>query len=279
MFHPRLWPETARIDPRANPAKDAIAVYLLELEIPVPVLLMPAYLSYLGNAEGERWRSIRTAERQWQYLQSRVLRRVVLGAYTERDPAQLHFARDDWGRTRLADHGALHFSLTQCASHVAIAVGSDAVLGIDAETIFPVRPRFMHIARAYFSSGDLAQLMSGPERHRYHSFLELWTLKQAYLKALEPGLHRQMAHCSFARASGGLLVCQDQAPEPGRAVPTSFYSERWSNSCQLALAYRAGLPVSFRYLNGNNMGQVWPHTQFGNGAPFHPAHEGPPLSS
>jgi 4'-phosphopantetheinyl transferase len=260
----RLWPDTASIDPRANPARGAIAIYLLELDIPAPTGLLAQYLSYLGPAEGERWRAIRPAERQWQYLQSRVLRRVVLGAYVQRDPAQLTFERDEWRRTRLMGHETLHFSLAQCASHVAMAVGSDAVLGIDVETIVPVRPSFMHIARNHFSAADLDQLLDCPEPRRYSCFLELWTLKQAYLKALGLRTHKPMAHTNFSRTSSGLLVCDDRAPPPERERPTSFLSEKWVNSCQLALSYRAGLPVSFRYLNGNGLAQAWPHTQSGS---------------
>src|SRR4051812_38261985 len=37
MSHSSLWPYTDHIDPRANPARNAIAVYLLELDIPVPM--------------------------------------------------------------------------------------------------------------------------------------------------------------------------------------------------------------------------------------------------
>lgn len=274
-----LWPDTALIDIRANPVRDAIAIYLLELDIPAPMALLPRYLSYLGDAEGECKRAMRPTQRQWQYLQSRVLRRVVLGAYTEREPGQLRFTRDEWGRTRLADQDTLHFSLAQCASHVALAVGSGAVLGIDVETVFPMRPNFMHTARTHFSATDLEQLEAYPEARRYYHFLELWTLKQAYLKAIGLGIHRPMAPCTFSRTSSGLLVCQDRAPFSGREQPSAFLSQQWVNICQLGLAYRTGLPVSFRYLNGSNLAQIWPHMQHGNGNASYPGHGAPPLSS
>lgn len=279
MPYTRLWPDIARIDPRANPARDAIAVYLLELDMRAPLALLPAYLTYLGSDEGERWRAIRTAERKWQFLQSRVLRRVLLAAYTERDPAELEFASDEWGRERLADNKLLHFSMTQCASHVAMAVGSEGMLGIDAETIFPVRPSFMHIARDHFNGADLEQLLACPEPRRYSRFLELWTLKQAYLKALGRGAGQTMAHCNFSRTSTGLLVCQDSAPLADGDRPSAFHSEKWVNICQLALAYRAGLPVSFRYLNGSSLAQTWPHTQLASSAFMQPTREALPLLS
>ena len=279
MPHACLWPDTARIDPRANPVRDAIAIYLLELDIPRSLRLQPHYLSYLDPAEGERWRHIRSPERQWQYLQSRVLRRVLLSAYSGREPTRLMFTRDACGRLRLSDHQALYFSLTQCASHVAMAIGTDAVLGIDAETIFPVRPSFQQIARLHFSAAELRQLQACPEARRYSYFLELWTLKQAYLKALGRGVHKPLADISFARTGGGLLLCQDQAPPPGREAPTAFISEQWVNSCQLALAQRAGLPVSVRYLNGSGLTQAWPHAHLAGAGWPQPAGAVQPLPS
>lgn len=254
-----------------------MAVYLLELDIPPPLAQLPQYLSYLAPAEGARWRGIRPAERQWQYLQSRVLRRVLLAAYTGREAARLHFARDEWGRTLVADHRALYFSLTQCASHVAIALGSQAALGLDAETVFPVRPSFLQIARSQFSQADLLQILTCPEPRRYGRFLELWTLRQAYLKALGRGRAKSLSDLSFSRASSGLLLCRDRTPQPTAMPPMAFLSEKWVNSCQLALAYRAGQPVSLHYLNGSQLRQDWPHTQAGSEYPRRAAWP-PPLS-
>ncbi|MET0266472.1 MAG: 4'-phosphopantetheinyl transferase superfamily protein [Duganella sp.] len=279
MSHPSPWPDTACIDPRTNPVQDAVAVYLLELEIPAPMRLAPHYLAYLGDAQDELQRAMRPAQRQWQYLQSRVLRRVVLGAYAGREPGQLQFARDDCGRMRLTGQDKLHFSLSQCASHVALAVGDNAVLGIDLETIYPIRPNFMQIARSHFSAADLDQLTACPAARRYFYFLELWTLKQAYLKSLGLGLHKPMADCTFTRAASGLIVCRDQAPSPGRAAADAFVSQQWASTCQLGLAHRDGLPVSFRYLNGSSMDHIWPHAEHDNGSAWQPTRAMQPLSS
>ena len=243
------WPQP--IDPRGLPAENAVAIYLLELDQPASRTSTQRYLPLLATVEYANWQAIRPVERQWQYLQSRVLQRLVLGAYVERDPKQLRFQRDEWGRPRLAEHGTLHFSLSHCASHVALAVGSDPVLGVDVETVVPVRPSFMHIARQFFHAADLAQLLECPEEKRYSRFLELWTLKEAYLKAIGLGMHKPMADCGFERTPAGLIVAHDRAPVADRCAPDAFVAQRRMRGCQLALAYRYGRPVRFRYLNGN----------------------------
>lgn len=250
------------IDPRDLPARDAVAIYLMELQHPdggTHAAQANVWLPLLATGEQARLREIRPRERQWQYLQSRVLQRLVLGAYVDDDPRALAFTRDRWGRPSLADHGELHFSLSHCASHVALAVGSDPVLGVDVETVVPVRRSFMRIADQFFHGDDLAQLLGCPEEQRYARFLELWTLKEAYLKALGLGMHKPMADCGFARTAEGLIVARDRAPVPDLAVPDAFIAQRRMRSCQLALAYRRGRPVRFRYLNGNGS-LPWPDT-------------------
>jgi len=110
----------------------------------------------------------------------------------------------------------------------------------------------MHIASQFFHPEDLAQVMEAPEEQRYGRFLEQWTLKEAYLKALGLGMHKPMADCRFERTPAGLIVAHDRAPVQGVTAPTAFIAQRRMRGCQLALAYRYGRPVRFRYLNGDS---------------------------
>jgi 4'-phosphopantetheinyl transferase len=247
------------VDPRDLPARNAVAVYLMELQLPVDPARTDVYLPLLAIGEMARWRAIRPRERQWQYLQSRVLQRVVLGAYVDDDPRALAFTRDRWGRPSLAEHEQLHFSLSHCASHVALAIGSDPLLGVDVAAVVPVRRGFLQIAHRLFHPDELAQLIACPEERRYGRFLELWTLKKAYRNALGSGMHKPMADCGFARTPEGLIVARDRAPRPDRAAPDAFIAQRRMRDCQIALAYRRGRPVRFRYLHGSSA-LPWPET-------------------
>lgn len=239
------------IDPRGLPAHNAVAVYLLELDYSAGHAGQQWHLPLLAAAELARWRKIRPPQRQWQYLQSQVLQRLVLGAYADADPRALMFRRDQWGRPALAGHETLHFSLSHCASHVALAVGSDPVLGVDVQTVAPLRGGFMRAARRLFHMDDLAQLMAAPDEQRYGRFLEHWTLAGAYLKALGLGRHKPMADCRFERTPAGLIAAHDRAPVADRIAPTAFVAQRRLRGCQLALAYRQGRPVRIRYLHSD----------------------------
>lgn len=134
---------------------------------------------------------------------------------------------------------------------MALAVGSDQVLGVDVETVVPARPSFMHIARQFFHPDDSAQLMEVPEGQRYACFLEQWTLKEAYLKALGLGMHKPMSDCHFERTPAGLIIAQDRMPMTDRITPDAFVAQRRMRFCQLALAYRYGRSVRFRHLNSD----------------------------
>ena len=242
------------IDPHGLPVQDAVAIYLMALQQPASAAQAAgtaAWLPLLAAVEQARWRAIGSKERRWQYLQSRVLQRLVLGVYADDDPRALAFTHDRWGRQALAGHGHLHFALSHCASHVALAIGSDPVLGVAVEAVAPERPGFLRIAHRCFHQADLAQVLDYPEQRRYSHFLELWTLKAAYLNAVGPGMRKPIAECGFVRTAQGLILAQDRAPVPDLALPDAFIAQRRMRGCQLALAYRRDRPVRFRYLNGD----------------------------
>jgi 4'-phosphopantetheinyl transferase len=239
-----MW-ETSMGETAIGSLDDTIAVYLLSLHAGGARAPVEEYLSILSADEQARWREFRLAERGWQYLQSRVLQRQVLAAYTARAPDELRFVRNAWGRPHLADHERIHFNLSHCASHVALAVGADALLGIDVESTLPQRRNFMHIAAQQFNEAQLKQLLACPEALRYERFLELWTLSEAYLKALGLGMHKPMADTTFTTDGSGVWRCHDRAMA---VMPLDFLSRSGSDGCQLALAYRDHLHVALRHL-------------------------------
>ena len=262
MLDDASWPQP--IDPRGLPAQNAVAIYLLELHQPAGLTSTERYLPLLATVEYATWQAIRPLERQWQYLQSRVLQRLVLAAYVERDPQQLTFERNQWGRPSVTNCEALHFSLSHCASHVALAVGSDPVLGVDVETVVPVRGSFMHIARQYFHRGRPGTADGGaPRTQRYGRFLEQWTLKEAYLKATRAWACT--SRCPTA-ASNARRCWPDRRRTTARRLPDlhragpRLSSQRRMRGCQLALAYRlrpaGAFPLSELRHRANALGGI-----------------------
>ena len=79
--------------------------------------------------------------------------------------------------------GAFHFSLSHTRTMAACAMSSRPV-GVDAETIRPVRPG---VAERSLTAAELAWLQAADDRDL--GFLTLWTMKEAWVKLTGRGLN------------------------------------------------------------------------------------------
>jgi 4'-phosphopantetheinyl transferase len=81
----------------------------------------------------------------------------------------------------------LDFNVTHTKGLVACAIGRDLSLGIDAESV-DRRLDITQIAKTILSAQEFADLECCSETVRRSRFFELWTLKEAYIKARGDGL-------------------------------------------------------------------------------------------
>jgi 4'-phosphopantetheinyl transferase len=135
-----------------------------------------------------------------QQLVTRAMARNVLSHYLpDVAPADWRFEPGEQGRPAIApgmpaDARALDFNLAHTEGLVTMAVGR-ARVGVDAER---VDPRVnLAVARRYFSAVESAALDSLPPERRARRFQRLWTLKEAYLKALGTGIAGGLGSMTF----------------------------------------------------------------------------------
>ncbi|MDE1893508.1 MAG: 4'-phosphopantetheinyl transferase superfamily protein [Pseudomonadota bacterium] len=114
---------------------------------------------------------------------------AVLAAYLGCDVADVRLVEGAHGRPALAPgHGStLQFNWSHSGPHALIAVARRVSPGIDVERRRP-RPRALQIARRFFAADELALLSRLPAAAREPAFLQLWTAKEAIVKALGRGL-------------------------------------------------------------------------------------------
>jgi 4'-phosphopantetheinyl transferase len=123
--------------------------------------------------------------RHWRACRS-ALRRI-LGDALALDPAAIRFDLGEHGKPLLPPpHDLLHFNLSHCRDLALVALSSAGPVGIDLEpadrggSLLGCESGFCHPA-------ELAALPERPEA-RAPALLELWTSKEALLKALGTGL-------------------------------------------------------------------------------------------
>ena len=132
---------------------------------------------------------------------------ALLAAYLGIEPQRLRLVDDAHGRPALgAAHGhTLGFNWSHSGPHALVAIGRHVAPGIDVE-LQRARPRALEIARRFFSAEEADALAALPPDQRSAAFLDLWTAKEAVLKALGRGLAFGLHRLSIARTAEGLAL-------------------------------------------------------------------------
>ncbi|KAI5586001.1 hypothetical protein POPTR_006G211300v4 [Populus trichocarpa] len=164
------------------------------------VSLLNQYMELLSPCEKENVLSMRGEQLQKSALLARTLVRTTIARYQINnrvvDPRSLKFKRNVHGKPELeweSDGGQcpspLHFNISHTSSLIACGVTVNSSIGIDIEEKQrKIKNNILAFARRYFSLHEVEHLsaISDSEVQR-QEFVKLWTLKEAYVKALGRG--------------------------------------------------------------------------------------------
>lgn len=124
------------------------------------------------------------------FLVARALLRITLSRYAPVAPADWRFRAGPRGRPEIAAPRGLpplRFNLAHTAGLVACVVALGHDVGVDAERL-DRRVAWPDLARRVLSRDERGVLEALPEKARRQAFLELWTLREAYVKARGAGI-------------------------------------------------------------------------------------------
>jgi 4'-phosphopantetheinyl transferase len=152
--------------------------------------VMP-WLDALDGSERERAGRFLYARDRILFIAAHLLMRAVLGELLGEPPSAFRFIAGANGKpvAHLGDRPApVAFNLSHTAGIVGVAAAarSDWLIGFDLEGAS--REPSLGIARDQFSEPEVAWLNSLPEPMQANGFLQLWTLKEAFIKATGVGL-------------------------------------------------------------------------------------------
>jgi 4'-phosphopantetheinyl transferase len=159
-----------------------------------------------------------TKDRQESYLLTRTLLRTVLSKYINISPQSWTFRTNESGKPEIdfpKMYRFLRFSLTQTNGFMACALAADREIGIDAEAISRIE-EIDKIADYSFAPAEARALRTLPPELRQRRFFELWTLKEAYLKARGVGLSLPLEKILFNRDEGEMEYTLDASIDDPR---------------------------------------------------------------
>ncbi|HEX7817730.1 4'-phosphopantetheinyl transferase family protein [Dyella sp.] len=112
---------------------------------------------------------------------------AMLAVYLGCEEGMVRLVESEHGRPELETGHRLRFNWSHSMDTALLAVALDVQPGVDVERLRP-RPRALEIARRYFCADETAWLERLAPDAVAHGFLQLWTAKEAVLKALGRGL-------------------------------------------------------------------------------------------
>jgi 4'-phosphopantetheinyl transferase len=137
-----------------------------------------------------------------------LLRRTLTAAAPSHPPEAWCFARTALGKPYLSgpdiDDPPLRFSLSHTRGLVACAVSRDGEVGVDAECRSHIND-LERLMAGVCSADEYAQVRAAPAPEQLAGFLDLWSLKEAYVKACGTGIDSALAHISFDLRSPSLI--------------------------------------------------------------------------
>ncbi|MGQ5640635.1 MULTISPECIES: 4'-phosphopantetheinyl transferase family protein [unclassified Streptomyces] len=164
-----------------------------------------AALRPLLGRDWQRYRRTTDPLIRFRFVTSRMVTKFTAAAALGTEPAELDLAYRIGGRPYLRGLDQIDVSLTHTDDLIAVGVSRNGRIGVDAERAD--RAMSFDLMHSHICTpAERAELQYLPEQQRSAGLLRLWTLKEAYTKALGQGLRLGFSEFGFGAEGGGLLA-------------------------------------------------------------------------
>jgi 4'-phosphopantetheinyl transferase len=150
------------------------------------------YHELLSDEERARHDRYRHERDRHLHLTARLMTRTILSrCVPDVPPRDWKFCPGPHGKPAItgpeSPAGRWHFNVTHTEGVVVLAVSEGAAVGVDVERV-DRHTNFEGLARRFFAAEEAAAIEAADESRRAALFYRIWTLKEAYVKAIGKGL-------------------------------------------------------------------------------------------
>lgn len=182
------WPSCPDIPPLTG---EDVHVWATSLAVAPAVL--ETFAATLSPDETARANKFKFDKHRNRFIAGRGALRAILARYLNTAAADLRFAYSENGKPALTgDFGGIHFNLAHTEDLALVAVTRIGLIGVDVEAVRPVKNVDELVAR-FFSKRENELFQKVPEEQKPAAFFNLWTRKEALLKATGEGITRSLS--------------------------------------------------------------------------------------
>jgi 4'-phosphopantetheinyl transferase len=172
------------------------------------------YDELLSNKEKERAsRFVRDTDRNRYILRTGILKKLIT-RYSGLQPDNLRLSYGPYGKPVLDDSinvAHLSFNMSESGGHALYAFTQNREIGVDIEQIRDI-PEMENIVRLFFSEAEQAAFASLLPQDKIKGFFDVWTRKEAFIKALGGGLSIPLTEIEISLGPGnlGMFISRDE---------------------------------------------------------------------
>jgi 4'-phosphopantetheinyl transferase len=164
----------------------------------------------------------RFAEHRRRFIVARARLREILGHYLNLEPHQVVFEYSPKGKPFLCPSlGAkqLQFNLSHSHELAFYGFAQARKIGVDLEYVRSIKD-FESLAQRFFCPSESTTLGRLPPLEKEKAFFQIWTAKEAYLKAIGEGIGGGLDRVEIS-------LTTDATPNPLRIVGDNRLAEQW----------------------------------------------------
>ena len=210
-------------------------VHIWRASLDLPPAQVDYFASLLAPDEVTKANKFRFPVHRRRYIVARGILRQLLANYLHLRPQEIGFEYGDRGKPYLSDFDSLQFNVSHSHESVLYGVSDRIPIGVDVEYLRKM-PDAAKIARRFFSAKEYELIDRVVETEQQRLFFQLWTAKEAYLKALGVGLAGSLNSVELEVNPIRLVAVKGSK---SAAADWSVYSCGWATNYIAAIAIKA----------------------------------------
>jgi 4'-phosphopantetheinyl transferase len=189
---------------------DPAAAHVWSFDLELPTAQLEQFSQTLSAQELERAARFHFDHHRARYIAAHGWMRQLLAHYLSVSASDLEFKFSPRGKPFLSgpfSSSTLAFNLAHSDAQGLLAVSNRFQVGADIERVRPM-PDAQELVARFFSRRETEQFAALPEEQRAAAFFNLWTRKEAWLKATGEGIAHLLAQVevSFLPEEGARLL-------------------------------------------------------------------------
>ncbi|WP_019505897.1 4'-phosphopantetheinyl transferase superfamily protein [Pleurocapsa sp. PCC 7319] len=178
-------------EPPSQPVLANNQVHIWRANLDLPTDKIEQLATSLSTDEMARANKFYYLKHKNRFIAARVILRLLLANYLQINPEKIEFEYSNRGKPRLAasiDNSSLQFNVSHSQEYALYGFTNHHLIGVDVEYLREMA-NITELARRFFTHREFHQLIADlTGREQEVAFYQLWTAKEAYLKAIGTGL-------------------------------------------------------------------------------------------